>query len=142
MKPPHRRALLTMSAVGLGLVAVTACGGTAAYTFTRLSISPGEVRESTYGTAYEILSHHRELIVFEDRIVFRSGDDRDGFDRQNYSVPLLVVDGDSDLNDPITVLRRIRADEIGVIELWRASMVPAEFRRPGWQGGVIWIRTR
>ena len=142
MKLPHRRTVLTMSAVTLGLVAVTACGGTAGRTFTRLSISPGEIRETTYETAYDILSHHRELIVFEDRIAFRGGDDRDGLDRQAYSVPLLVVDGDRDLNDPITVLRRLPADEIVVIELWRASMVPAEFRRPGWQGGVIWIRTR
>jgi hypothetical protein len=131
-----------MSAAALGLVAFTACGSGGGHTFTRLSISPGEVRESTYGTAFEILSHHRELIVFEDRIGFRGGADLDGFDRRSYSVPILVVNGDRNLNDPITVLRRLSAEEISVIELWRASMVPPEYRRPGWQGGVIWIRTR
>lgn len=131
-----------MFALAFGLVASSACGSGGGHTFTRLSISPGEVRASDYATAFEVLSHHRELIVFEDRIGFRGGADLDGLDRQVYSVPILIVDGDQNLNDPITVLRRMPAEDITVIELWRASMVPPEYRRSGWQGGVIWIRTR
>jgi hypothetical protein len=142
MKLARPRTLYVMSALALGLIAVAACGSGGGHTFTRLSISPGEVQESAYATAFEVLSHHRELIVFEDRIGFRGGGDLDGLDRQVYSVPILMVDGDRNLNDPITVLRRIPAEEIAAIELWRASMVPPEYRRSGWQGGVISIRTR
>jgi hypothetical protein len=142
MRLLHRRTLLAMCAVTFGPIAVAACGSGGGHTFTRLSIFPGEVRESTYETAFEILTHHRELILVEDRIAFRGGADLNGLDRQNYSAPILIVDGDQNMNDPITVLRRLPAGQIAVIELWRASMVPPEFRRPGWQGGVIWIRTR
>lgn len=141
MKLAHARTLLGMSVLASGLVA-TACGSGGGHTFTRLSISPGEVRESDYETAFEVLSHHRELILMEDRIGFRGGGDLRGFDRRVYSVPIVMVNGDRNLNDPITVLRQIPAEEITIIELWRASMVPPEYRRPGWRGGVIWIRTR
>ena len=126
------------------IVSFTACSGAGGHTFTHLMISPGEIQESTYETAYEVLSHHRLLVLFEDRIAFRGGDDREGrgIDLQTYTQPLLVVDGDQDLNDPITVLRLIPAEQISFIELWRASMVPPEYRRPGWVGGVISITTR
>jgi hypothetical protein len=99
------------------IVSFAACSGTGGHTFTHLMISPGEIRESTYGTAYEVLSHHRLLVLFEDRIGFRGGDDRSGLgiDLQTYTQPLLVVDGDQDLNDPITVLRLIPAEDISFI---------------------------
>lgn len=137
------RVPVAMPALGLvGVMTLAACGSGGGHTFTRLSIPPREVRESEYETAFEILTHHRELILIEDRIGFRGGGDLNGLNRQDYSVPILMVDGNRNLNDPITVLRQIPAEEIAIIELWRASMVPPEYRRPGWQGGVIWIRTR
>lgn len=142
MNLPLRRTLFVTTASAFALIGVGACGSGGGHTFTRLAISPGEVRESSYRTAFEILSHHRELIVLEDQIGFRGGADLLGFDRTEYSVPILMVNGDRNLNDAVTVLRRIPAEEIAVIELWRASMVPPEYRRRGWEGGVIWIRTR
>ena len=143
MKLRHLRVLPFVALVS-AVVGFAACAGSGGLTFTRLSISPGEIRESNYETAYEVLSHHRDLVLFVDRIGFRGGDDREGLgiDRQTYTRPLLVVNGDRDLNDPITVLRLIPAEDISFIELWRASMVPPEFRREGWEGGVISIRTR
>lgn len=142
MNSVYRRTLLITSAATFAFIAIAGCGSGGGHTFTRLAISPGEVRESAYRTAFEILSHHRELIVLEDQIGFRGGGDLRGFDRNEYSVPILMVNGDRNLNDAVTVLRRIPAEEIAVIELWRASMVPPEYRRRGWEGGVIWITTR
>jgi hypothetical protein len=130
MKLPHPR-VLPLLAIVLAVAGFAACAGSGGLTFTRLSISPGEIRESSYETAHEVLSHHREIVLFVDRIAFRGGDDREGLgiDRQTYTRPLLVVNGERGLNDPITVLRLIPAEEIAFIELWRASMVPPAFRR-------------
>lgn len=133
--------------VGFVLVLALLAGCAAAPrsgTFARLTITGDEIREAGYDSAYEALTHHRHLIVFEDRIGFRGGDDRSGLgsDRQDYTVPLLVVDEDADLGDAVTTLRRIRAEDIVWIRLWRASMVPPEHRRPGAEGGVIEVRTR
>ena len=61
---------------------------------------------------------------------------------QTYTTAMLVLNGNQDLNDPITTLRQIPAIEILSIRLYRASMVPPEFRRPGSEGGVISVRTR
>lgn len=126
-------------------VAVAGCassGGRRGY--TRLVISGDQIRDDGYETAYEALTHHAELIVFEDRIGFEGGDDRSGLgaDRLTYTIPLLVVDGDVHPGDMITTLRRIGAAEIVFIRLYYASMVPPEFRRPGAEGGVIEVRTR
>jgi hypothetical protein len=61
---------------------------------------------------------------------------------QSYHVPLLVVNGDFNQNDAVTTLRRIPADEIVTIRLYHQSMVPARYRRPGAEGGVIEVNTR
>jgi len=112
--------------------------------YTRLVIEGDEIREDGWSTAYEALTHHTELIVFEERIGFEGGDDRSGLGaaRQTYTVPLLVVDGDVNQGDMITTLRRIPAEEIVRIRLYYASMVPPEYRRPGAEGGVIEVVTR
>lgn len=141
------RATLIRSCTGaLVLCAwVSACassGGRRDY--TRLVIDGDQIREDGWSTAYEALTHHSELIVFEDRIGFQGGDDRSGLgaDRQTYTVPILVVDGNLDLGDTITTLRRIPAEEIVRIRLYYASMVPPDYRRPGAEGGVIEVTTR
>lgn len=127
------------------LVAATACAGNPRPgTYTRLVITGGEIREAGYSTAYEALTHHRELVVFEDQIGFKGGNDRSPFGRatQEYYVPMLVVDGDFNLNDAVTTLRRIPAEEIISIRLYYSSMVPPRYRRPGAEGGVIEVSTR
>lgn len=112
--------------------------------YSRLVISGDRIREDGWETAYEALTHHVDLIVFEDRIGFRGGDDRSGRGAaaQTYTVPMLVVDGDIHQGDTITTLRRIPAEEIVRIRLYYASMVPPEYRRPGAEGGVIEVVTR
>jgi len=124
------------------MVGCASAGGRRGY--TRLIIDGDQIREDGWATAYEALTHHTELIVFEDRIGFEGGDDRSGLgaDRQEYTVPLLVVDGDINQGDMITTLRRIPAEEIVRIRLYYASMVPPEYRRPGAEGGVIEVTTR
>ncbi|WP_425155390.1 hypothetical protein [Candidatus Palauibacter sp.] len=133
-------------AMTMAVMAMAACASSGRLgTYTRLVITGGEIREAGYGTAYEALTHHRELIIFEDQIGFRGGNDGVGvFGRatQEFYVPLLVVDGDFNLNDEITTLRRIRADDIVMIRLYRQSMVPPRYRRPGAEGGVIEVSTR
>lgn len=124
---------------------VTACASSGrSGTYSRLLITGDQIREDGYATAYEALTHHRELIIFEDQIAFEGGDDRSGLGRARttYTVPMLVVNGDHQLNDAITTLRQIAAAEIVSIRLYYASMVPTEYRRPGAQGGVIAVRTR
>ena len=113
-------------------------------TYTRLLVTGDEIREDGYATAYEALTHHRELVIFEDRIAFEGGDDRSGLGRARttYTVPMLVVNGDHQLNDAITTLRQIAAGDIISIQLYYSSMVPTEYRRPGAEGGVISVRTR
>jgi len=126
--------------VFLGACASTGRSGS----YSRLVISGAEIREDGYATAYEALTHHRELVIFEDRIAFEGGDDRSGLgrDRMEFTVPMLVVNGDYNLNDAITALRQIRVEDIVSIQLYYTSMVPPEFRRPGAEGGVISVTTR
>ena len=129
----------------MALMAATACAGNPRPgTYTRLIITGSEIREVGYRSAYEALTHHRELIVFEDGIHFRGGNDRTAFGRgtQDYYVPLLVVDGDFNLNDAVTTLRRIPAEDIVSIRLYYSSMIPPRYRRPGAEGGVIEVTTR
>ncbi|MDE2721127.1 hypothetical protein [Candidatus Palauibacter polyketidifaciens] len=142
-------------ATTMALMAAMACASNPRPgTYTRLIITGSEIREAGYRSAYEALTHHRELIIFEDRIGFRGGNDnpwtRDGSGRvqprprmsQSYHIPLLVVDGDFNQNDAVTTLRRIPAEEIVSIRLYHQSMVPARYRRPGAEGGVIEVNTR
>ena len=113
-------------------------------TYTRLVVTGAEIREDGYATAYEALTHHRELVVFEDRLAFEGGDDRSGLgrDRLTYTVPMLVLNGNYNLGDAITLLRQIPAEEIVSIQLYYASMVPPQYQRPGAEGGVIEVTTR
>lgn len=133
-------------AATMALMAAAACASNPRPgTYTRLIITGSEIREAGYRSAYEALTHHRELIVFEDRIGFRGGNDNPGlFGRQtqDYYVPMLVVNGDFNQNDAVTTLRRISADEIVSIRLYHQSMVPVRYRRPGAEGGVIEVNTR
>ncbi len=139
-----RRAVAWLAPV-LAAATLAACAsGGGGRTYSRLRITGDEIRKDGYGTAYEALTHHRELVVFEDRIGFEGGDDRSGLgrDRLEYTIPLVVLNGDYRLTDPITILRRIDAEDIVEIRLYRASMVPPEYRKPGAQGGVIAVVTR
>lgn len=137
------RTLGALVLAAAGALAACASGG-GGRSYTRLLITPADIAGTGYETAYEVLTHHRDLIILENEIGFRGGDDRSGTGRgaMTYTRPLLVIDGDQDLNDPITALRQIPAGEIVSIRLWRASMVPPEYRRPGAEGGVIEIQTR
>ena len=131
-------------AMTLASVVMTACASSGRPgTYTRLVITGSEIRQAGYSTAYEALTHHRELIFSEAQIGFRGGNDSAfGSGAQDYTVPMLVVDGDFNLNDAITTLRRIPADDILAIRLYRTSMVPPRYRRPGAEGGVIEVSTR
>ncbi len=124
----------------------TACasgGGGHPGTYTRLVITGDEVREAGYRTAYEALTHHRDLVVFEQGIGFKGGNEEAfGREAQEYYVPLLVVDGNFNLGDVITTLRRIDAADIVTIRLYTSGMVPPLYRRPGAEGGVIELSTR
>ncbi len=133
-------------ATTMALMAATACASNPRPgTYTRLIITGSEIRADGYRSAYEALTHHRELIVLEDEIGFKGGNDSAalfGRQTQEYFVPMLVVDGDFNLNDAITTLRRIPAEEIVSIRLYHQSMVPPRYRRPGAEGGVIEVNTR
>ncbi|WP_420440680.1 hypothetical protein [Candidatus Palauibacter sp.] len=138
--------MATTMALMAALMAVAACASNPRPgTYSRLIITGGEIRDAGYRSAYEALTHHRELIIFEDRIGFRGGNDGSnlfGRQTQDYYVPLLVVDGDFNLNDAVTTLRRIPAEEIVSIRLYHQSMVPVRYQRPGAEGGVIEVNTR
>ncbi|MDX1395063.1 MAG: hypothetical protein R3195_11755 [Gemmatimonadota bacterium] len=141
---PIRVSPVALTLLSAAVLAACASGGGRRMTFTRLVVSGAEIREAGYSTAYEALTHHRELIVFEDRLAFEGGDDRSGSgrDRITYTVPLLVVNGDFNMNDAITELRQIPSAEIVQIRLYYTSMLPPEYRRPGAEGGVIEVTTR
>ena len=113
-------------------------------TYTRLVITGAQIRADEYHTAYEALTHHRELIVLEGEIGFRGGDESAfGRSAQEYFKPMLVVNGNFNLNDAITTLRRIPAENILAIRLYRSSMVPPKYRlRSESRNGVIEINTR
>ncbi|MFV1986162.1 MAG: hypothetical protein ACC682_02715 [Gemmatimonadota bacterium] len=138
-----RRGAALAALLLIGLNSACASSGRSG-SYSRLFISGTEIRENGHETAYEALTHHRELIIFENQIAFEGGDDRSGSGRSRvtYTVPMLVVNGNYNLNDAITTLRQIRAEDIVSIQLFYASMVPPEFRRPGAEGGVISVITR
>ncbi|MYA34135.1 MAG: hypothetical protein F4164_12300 [Gemmatimonadales bacterium] len=153
MKQRTRRSAAIATTVAL-MAAMACAGNPRPGTYTRLLITGSEIRDDGYRSAYEALTHHRQLIVLEGEISFRGGNDnpwtRDGSGRvqprgrmsQTYYVPLLVVDGDFNQNDAVTTLRRIPAEEIVSIRLYHQSMVPPRYRRPGAEGGVIEVNTR
>lgn len=128
---------------GLALVsAACASGGTNHLpTFTGLYITSEEIAESGLESAYEVLANHREMIVTGSDIAFRGGNNLDG-DNEFYTRPMVVVDGNRDIGDVTTVLRRIKAEEIALIRLVYASDVRADNRRPEATGGVIEITTK
>lgn len=84
--------------------------------------------------------NHRELLVVAGDIAFRGGYDLQG-ESERYTEPVLIVDGNQDLGDVTTELRRIKAEEIALIRLIHASEVPPEERRPGTRGGIVEIAT-
>ena len=135
------------SRVAVGGIALStlflACASSGSGRYRRLVISGDEIRADGFGTAYEALTNHREILIFDGRLAFEGGDDRSGLgrDRLEYTVPMLVLNGDDQLTDAVTILRRIPASDIVVIRLYYASMVPPEYRRPGAEGGVIEITT-
>jgi hypothetical protein len=107
-------------------------------------ITGTEIRVAKYRTAYEALTHHRELIVLEGEIGFRGGDESAfGRDSQEYFKPMLVVNGNFNMNDTITTLRHIPAENILAIRLYRSSMVPPKYRiRSESRNGVIEVNTK
>lgn len=144
MKRPAIRLKWTMALL-VSSTMWTACasGGGRPGTFSRLEIAGDEIREIGYKTAYEALMNHRELIIFDGELGFKgANDDAFGKDAEEWFVPMLVVDGNFNLNDTVTTLRRIDADQIVTIRLFRTSMVPPVYRRPQARGGVIEVTTR
>lgn len=143
MRPRTSWPAATLAITGAALVAACA-SGSGGHRYTGLIVTGDEIREAGHATAYDALANHREIIIFQGRITFQGGDDREGLgrDRLRYTEPLLVVDGDADLNDAATVLRGIRAEDIDYIQLYYASMIPPRYRRPGAVGGLIEVHTR
>lgn len=141
----RRRSRRATASAVIGAALVAACAsGTGGHRYTSLIMTGDEIRDAGHATAYDALSNHREIIIFQGRITFQGGDDRSGLgvDRLRYTEPLLVVDGDADLNDAVTVLRGILAEDIDYIQLYYASMIPPRYRRPDAVGGLIEVRTR
>ncbi|GEM_PF-6152232 len=129
----------------VGIIISTACASAPrSGTYTRLVITGAEIRAAKYRTAYEALTHHRELIMLEGEIGFKGGDESAfGRGAQEYFKPMLVVNGNFNLNDAITTLRRIPAENILAIRLYRSSMVPPKYRvRSESRNGVIEVNTR
>jgi len=144
MKRRTMRLGLTLAVV-LATTTWTACasGGGRPGTFTRLQIDGDAIREVGYETAYEALVNHRELVMFAGELGFKgSNEEASGRDAESWFVPMLVVDGNFNQNDTITTLRRIDADQIETIRLFKSSMVPPRYRRPEARGGVIEVTTR
>ncbi|MYG19916.1 MAG: hypothetical protein F4208_10225 [Gemmatimonadales bacterium] len=144
MRERRRRSAVIATTMAL-MVAMACASNPRPGTYTRLIITGSEIREAGYRSAYEALTHHRELIIFEDRIGFRGGNDNSnlfGRQTQDYYVPMLVVDGDFNLNDAVTTLRRIPAEESVSLRRYHQSVVPVRGRRPGAEGGVIEVNTR
>ncbi len=142
-----RRAMRLDFAVALFLSSTlwTACasGGGRPGTFTGLEIAGDEIREVGYETAYEALTHHREMIIFGGELGFKgANEDAFGKDAEEWFVPMLVVDGNFNQNDTVTTLRHITAEQILTIRLFKTSMVPPVYRRPQARGGVIEVTTR
>lgn len=131
---------LRRSVATAGVLAFAACAGQTT-SFKSLYITGSEVREKGVETAYDVIANHRELIVIGDEIAFRGGMNLDGDNNRVYTRPLLIVDGNRDVGDVTTVLRRIEANDIALIRLLYASEVPPEDRRPEAIGGVIEITT-
>ena len=129
----------------VGIVISTACASAPRPgTYTRLVITGAEIRAAKYRTAYEALTNHRELIMLEGEIGFKGGDESAfGRGAQEYFKPMVVVNGNFNLNDAITTLRRIPAENILAIRLYRSSMVPPKYRvRSESRNGVIEVNTR
>ena len=134
------------------LVAAACAANTRVGSYSRLLVTGDEIRQAGHASAYEALTNHRELIIFENRIGFKGGDDaaiRGYGDRayipraHEYPTPLLVVNGSYNLDDAIITLRRIPAADIIAIRLYYNSMVPPEFRsQPDARGGMIEVTTR
>lgn len=137
-------------AVGALAALLTACAsGGSVPTFTSLTITGSEIQDSGLETAYDVLASHRELLVTGDEVAFRGGYDLDTNDSRSkpvggvrYYRPMIIVDGNRDVGDVTTALRRIPAQTILLIRLIYASEVPARMRRPEAAGGVIEITTR
>lgn len=130
---------LSRVTVVVALVALAACAGRT-MSFDSLYITGQEIRQKGAQSAYEVVVNHRELIVVAGDVAFRGGYDLDG-DNEQYWTPLLIVDGNPDVGDVTTRLRRIPAEEIALIRLIHASEVSAEDRRPQSAGGIIEITT-
>ncbi len=126
----------------LVLLSVACASSPRAGSYSRLVVLGDEIRTDGYSTAFEALTHHRDIVLIEDQIGFRGGyDSAFGRSAQEFYQPLLVINGNYRTNDPITALRRISAEDIVTIRLYKASMVPPLYRRPGAEGGVIEVTT-
>ncbi|MFQ5689226.1 MAG: hypothetical protein ACE5HQ_03020 [Gemmatimonadota bacterium] len=109
--------------------------------FNSLYITSADLEGVRYKTAFDVLAHHRRLLIQEGEIAFRGGANLDG-ENKRYSLPLIVVNGDYYLGSPTTVLRLIPTRNIAVIELIYASEVGPRLRRPEASGGVIQVTTK
>ena len=136
----HRLAPLGL-AMSLAVVFV-ACssGGGASYGQTYLTSADIVVAE--HESAYDVLASHRRLIVTGSEITMKGGNDLAG-QSNAYSSPLMVINGDYNIQNYITVLQLIPADDVAYIRLYVASDVPAAYRvnRQSSQG-VVEIQTK
>lgn len=136
-----RLRLRSLTAGALVFIGAACAGGGGAPSFTSLYITAEDLEGTGVESAYDVLAHHRELLVFGSRIAFRGGNDLQG-ENERYFEPLLIVDGNRDVGDVTTALRRIPAEDISSIRLVFASELGPEDRRPEASGGVIEITTR
>ena len=130
----HRLAPLGL-AMSLAVVFVACSSGGVSYGQTYLTSADIVVAE--HETAYDILKSHRRLIVTGSGIMMKGGNDLAG-QSNAYSDPLVVINGDWNVENYVTVLELIPADDVAYIRLYVASDVPASYRasRQAAQGAV------
>ena len=80
-------------------------------------------------TAYNLLANRRDIVVTGNQIYLQGGFDLDGSNNDLYQ-PVMVINGSWNLNDYVTELRQISATDVVSMEIFQASQVGPDMRRP------------
>lgn len=130
----------SLISVAVSLLALAGCASSGP-SYNQLYLTSSEIAVDQHETAYDVLTKHRRLIVTGSEIALDGGNDLSGISNE-YSIPLIIVNGDKYIQNPITMLRLIPADDVASVRIFFASQVPPEFRASGWEGGVLSVRTK
>jgi hypothetical protein len=127
-------------AMSLAAAFVACSSGGVSYGQTYLTSADIVVAE--HESAYDVLKSHRRLIVTGSQIMLKGGNDLAGRSNE-YSDPLIVINGDYNIANYVTVLELMPADDVAYVRLYSASDVPATYRNdPQSSQGVVEIQTK